>query len=44
MKNQALFALLAAVLAPLSVAAFTPQAYAQPVDVGVDGGNIAVSG
>src|SRR3546814_19388875 len=44
MKNQALFALLAAVLAPLSVAAFTPQAYAKPVYVGVDGGNIAVSG
>ena len=44
MKNQALFALLAAVLAPLSVAAFTPQAYAKPVYVGVDGDNIAVSG
>ena len=44
MKNQALFALLAAVLAPLSVAAFTPRAYAKPVYVGVDGDNIAVSG
>ena len=44
MKNQALSALLAATLAPLSVAAFTPEASAQPVYVGVDGGNIAVSG
>src|SRR3546814_1742058 len=43
-KNQALFSLRAAVLAPLSVAAFTPQAYAKTVYVGVDGGNIAVSG
>ena len=44
MKNQVFFTLLAAVLAPLSVAAFTPQAYAKPVYVGVDGGHIAVSG
>lgn len=44
MKNQALFALLAAVIAPLSFAAFTPHAYAAPVYVGVEGGNVAVSG
>ncbi len=44
MKNQALFILLAAAVAPLSFAAFTPHAYAAPVYVGVEGGNIAVSG
>lgn len=44
MKNQALFALLAAIALPLSLTAFTPQAYAAPVYVGVEGGNIAVSG
>jgi hypothetical protein len=44
MKNQALFALLAAVLAPLSVAVFTPYAFAAPVYVGVEGGDVAVSG
>jgi len=43
-KNQALFILLAAVVAPLSLTAFTPHAYAAPVYVGVEGGNIAVSG
>lgn len=44
MKNQPLFILLAAVIAPLSLAAFTPQAYAAPVYLGVEGGNVAVSG
>ena len=44
MKNQALFILLAAVVAPLSLTAFTPHADAAPVYVGVEGGNIAVSG
>jgi YHS domain-containing protein len=43
-KNQALFLALAAVIAPLSIAAFTPQAYAAPVYVGVEGGHVAVSG
>lgn len=44
MKNQALFILLAAAVAPLSLITFTPHAYAAPVYVGVEGGNIAVSG
>ena len=44
MKNQALFILLAAALAPLSLTTFTPHAYAAPVYGGVEGGNIAVSG
>ena len=44
MKNQALFLMLAAVVAPLSLAAFTPHAYAAPVYVGVEGGHVAVSG
>lgn len=44
MKNQALFALVAALLAPLSLAVFTPHAFARPVYVGVEGGNVAVSG
>lgn len=44
MKNQALFILLAAVVAPLSLTAFTPNATAAPVFVGVEGGNVAVSG
>lgn len=44
MKSQALFALLAAVVAPLTIVVFTPQAYAAPVYVGVEGGNVAVSG
>ncbi|MBJ7442377.1 MAG: hypothetical protein JHD35_25620 [Sphingopyxis sp.] len=44
MKNQALFILLAAVVAPLSLTAFIPHAYAAPVYVGIEGGNIAVSG
>jgi YHS domain-containing protein len=43
-KSQALFFLFAAATAPLSLAAFTPQAYAAPVYVGVEGGNVAVSG
>lgn len=44
MKNHFLFALMVAVIAPLSLFAFTPQAYAKPVYVGVDGANIAVGG
>ncbi|MBL0914500.1 MAG: YHS domain-containing protein [Sphingopyxis sp.] len=44
MKSQAWLALLAAIVAPLSFAAFTPYAYAKPVYVGVEGGNVAVSG
>lgn len=44
MKNQAWLALLAAIVAPLSFAAFTPYAYAKPVYVGVEGERVAVSG
>lgn len=44
MKNQALFAVLAAIVAPLTVVMFTPHAYAAPVYVGVEGDNVAVSG
>lgn len=44
MKKHFLFALLAAVALPLSAAVFTPYAYAKPVYVGVEAGNIAVSG
>jgi len=43
-KHQILFVALAAVAAPLSLAAFTASADAAPVYVGVEGGNIAVSG
>jgi len=35
--------MLAAVVAPQSLAAFTPHAYAAPVYVGVEGGSVAVS-
>ncbi|MDZ3831227.1 MAG: YHS domain-containing (seleno)protein [Sphingopyxis sp.] len=44
MKKQYLFALLASAVLPLSLGAFLPQAYAAPVYVGVDGGDVAVSG
>ncbi|MDR6832203.1 MULTISPECIES: YHS domain-containing (seleno)protein [unclassified Sphingopyxis] len=44
MKNQVLFILLAAAALPLPFAALTPQASAAPVYVGVEGGNVAVSG
>ncbi len=44
MKHQILFIVLAAAVAPLSLAAFTSAADAAPVYVGVEGGNVAVSG
>lgn len=44
MKNRVPFAPLAALLAPLSLAAFTRRAWTRPVFLGVDGGNMAVGG
>lgn len=44
MKNQALFALLAVAIAPLSLTMAAANAEAKPVYVGVDGDNIAVGG
>lgn len=44
MRYNASMLLLAAAIAPLSLGMFAPDAAAKPVYVGVEGGNVAVSG